>query len=151
MPAVFFPRQYLSPLFLCSQALRCYFISWRIYKIALMCRNIKWRLYLGLRSFLITWSFSLMHLKPRWKNQNIERYTMVSLTKNPYLHFKRSFLTEMSKISTNNIFKNFRKILESLTHFQPIFLLDTPWKHHKTKDFLMVSGGIEVQHCLKMG
>ena len=42
-------------------------------------------------------------------------------------------------------------IMLSLTHFQPMFHFDTPWKHLKTWSFLMVSGGIELEHWLKMG
>ena len=37
-----------------------------------------------------------------------------------------------------------------LTHFQPMFHFYTPWKHHKIGGFLMFSGGIEVEHWLKM-
>ena len=39
----------------------------------------------------------------------------------------------------------------TLTHFQPLFHFYTPWKHKKTFAFLMFSGGIEVEHWLKMG
>ena len=38
-----------------------------------------------------------------------------------------------------------------LTHFQPMFHLNTPPKHQKTSGFLMSLGGIVVGHCLKMG
>ena len=38
-----------------------------------------------------------------------------------------------------------------LIHFQPMFHFYTPWKHQKTGGFLMFSGGIEVQHWLKIG
>ena len=33
--------------------------------------------------------------------------------------------------------------LNVLTHFMPLFSFDNPWKHQKTKGFLMFSGGIE--------
>ena len=36
-----------------------------------------------------------------------------------------------------------------LTHFKPMFHFYTPWKQ-KTGGFLMFSGGIEVEHWLKM-
>ena len=39
----------------------------------------------------------------------------------------------------------------SLTHFQPMFHFYTIWKHQKTSGFLIFSGGIEVEHWLKMG
>ena len=38
-----------------------------------------------------------------------------------------------------------------LTHFRPMFHFYTPWKHQKTGGFLMFSGGIEMEHWLKMG
>ena len=38
-----------------------------------------------------------------------------------------------------------------LNPFQPIFHFYIPWKHQKTGGFLMFSGGIEVEHWLKMG
>ena len=37
-----------------------------------------------------------------------------------------------------------------LTYFWPIFPFYTPWKHQKTVDFLMVSGGIKWEHWLEM-
>ena len=40
--------------------------------------------------------------------------------------------------------------LFNLTHFQPIFHFYTPWKHQKPSDFLMFSGGIEVEYWLTM-
>ena len=46
------------------------------------------------------------------------------------------------------IVQSFKK---SLTHFQPMFHFYTPWKQQKTGGFLMFSGGIEVEHWLKMG
>ena len=41
--------------------------------------------------------------------------------------------------------------LRTLTHFQPTFHFYTPRKYQKTYGFLMFSGGIEVEHWLKMG
>ena len=38
-----------------------------------------------------------------------------------------------------------------LTHFHPIFHFYSPWKHEQASSFLMFSGGIEVEHWLKMG
>ena len=37
-----------------------------------------------------------------------------------------------------------------LTHFWPMFLFYTPWKHQKTKGFLVFSGGIKWEHWLEM-
>ena len=37
-----------------------------------------------------------------------------------------------------------------LAYFQPMFHLYTRWKHQKTFGLLMFSGGIEVEHWLKM-
>ena len=39
----------------------------------------------------------------------------------------------------------------AVTHFQPMFHFYIPRKHQKTSGFLMFSGGIEVEHWLKMG
>ena len=38
-----------------------------------------------------------------------------------------------------------------LTHFGPMFHFYTPWKCQKTKDFLMFSGGVEMERRAKMG
>ena len=35
--------------------------------------------------------------------------------------------------------------------FKPMFHFCIPWKYQKTGGFLMFSGGIEVEHWLKMG
>ena len=47
--------------------------------------------------------------------------------------------------------KTQEKQMYFLTHFQPMFHSYNPWKHKKTGDFLMFSGGIEVECWLKMG
>ena len=39
----------------------------------------------------------------------------------------------------------------SLTHFKPMFHFYTPWKHQKTRGFFIFSGGVEIEHLLKMG
>ena len=39
----------------------------------------------------------------------------------------------------------------TLTHFQTMFHFYTSLKNHKTLGFLTFSGGIEVEHWLKMG
>ena len=41
--------------------------------------------------------------------------------------------------------------LPMLTHFWPIFPFSTSWKHQKSVDFLVFSGGIKREHWLKMG
>ena len=38
-----------------------------------------------------------------------------------------------------------------LAHFMPLVSLDTPWKHQKTKGFLMFSEGIESDQWHEMG
>ena len=38
-----------------------------------------------------------------------------------------------------------------LTHFMPLISFYTPWKHQKTSDFLMFSGGIERDQWDEMG
>ena len=38
----------------------------------------------------------------------------------------------------------------NITHFQLIFHSYTPWKHQKISGFLMVSGGTDEKHWLKM-
>ena len=40
--------------------------------------------------------------------------------------------------------------ISPLTHFKSMFHFYTPWKQ-KTRGFLMISGGIKVEHWLKMG
>ena len=39
---------------------------------------------------------------------------------------------------------------DSLTHFRPLLLFYTPWKHQKTRGFLMFSGGIKWDYWPKM-
>ena len=38
-----------------------------------------------------------------------------------------------------------------LTHFMPLISFDTRWKHQKTRDFLMFSGGNKRDHWYEMG
>ena len=42
------------------------------------------------------------------------------------------------------------QMIKKLTHFWPIFPFYTPWKHQKTKDFLVFSGGIRWDHLLEI-
>ena len=48
-----------------------------------------------------------------------------------------------------NTFKQSK--LRHLTHFCPMFYVNTPWKHQKTKGFLMFSGVMEMEHWVKTG
>ena len=38
-----------------------------------------------------------------------------------------------------------------LTHFKPMLHFYTPWKRQKTRGFLTLSGGMEIEHWLIMG
>ena len=38
------------------------------------------------------------------------------------------------------------QVTASLTHFRRMFPFYTPWKHHKTRAFLIFSGGKETDH-----
>ena len=67
--------------------------------------------------------------------------------KTPWHLTQNFFLFNMNFIDSKLI-----TMLEiSLTHFQPMFHIYTPCKYRKTRGFLMFSGGIEVDHWLKMG
>ena len=66
------------------------------------------------------------------------------------------FIVNFEHIS--NLFQLFQLLAPFLlTHFQPMFhfyiplIKKSPWKHQKTGGFLMFSGGIDVEHWLKMG
>ena len=50
----------------------------------------------------------------------------------------------------NVIFIKFQQIA-NLTHIQPMLHFHTPWKHQKTSNFLMFSGGTETEQWFKMG
>ena len=47
--------------------------------------------------------------------------------------------------------KKMKSSTNTLTHFRLMLYFYTPWKHPKTGRFLMFSGGVEVEHWLKMG
>ena len=47
--------------------------------------------------------------------------------------------------------KYLKFIIPSLTHFMPIFPFYTPGKRQKTRDFLIFSGGIEMEHWPEIG
>ena len=46
---------------------------------------------------------------------------------------------------------NFIVNYELLTYFKSMLHLSTPWKSQKISGFLTFSGGIEMEHWLKMG
>ena len=60
----------------------------------------------------------------------------------------RKYKSWQKKVRTQNVAVTKTKLL---TYFQPIFHFYTPWKHQKASGFRMFSGGIEVEHWLKMG
>ena len=60
-----------------------------------------------------------------------------------YDQFHRFFLPYSKNKQTNADF--------ALTNFQVTFYFHTPVKHQKVEGFLMFSGGIKVEHTLKMG
>ena len=43
-----------------------------------------------------------------------------------------------------------KESIATLTYFQQLFHFYTPWKHQKAYGFLIFSGGIEVEHWLKI-
>ena len=50
------------------------------------------------------------------------------------------------------IFREIRKYKsKGLNNFWPMFPFYNPWKHQKTKDFLVFSGGIKWEHWPEMG
>ena len=61
--------------------------------------------------------------------------------------------------TTNQILQCFKSVTKSsrmpacylLTHTKPKFHFSTPWKHQKTRSFLMFSGGIEKERWLDIG
>ena len=58
---------------------------------------------------------------------------------------------EHHPMCTNKQIRAYEGLIPFSTHFQPMFLVYTPWDHQKTRDFLMFSGGIGVEDWLKMG
>ena len=51
----------------------------------------------------------------------------------------------MSLVEFDGMYEWVSQFISPLTHFEPMFHFYTPW------GFLMFSGGIEVEHWLKMG
>ena len=68
------------------------------------------------------------------------------------LFFSKSH-KQSSLTGLENVYRLKQKVIifKALTHSQPIFHFYSPWKQQKTGGFLMFSGGIEVEHWLKMG
>ena len=75
--------------------------------------------------------------------------------------FKKLDTFHEALLSRGDIFKLFRNILNfseilritlmlPLTHFSPIFHFYTPWKVQRTSGFLTCSGGIEMEHWVKI-
>ena len=61
-----------------------------------------------------------------------------------YNHVLRNIANDV--ICIREIFSEFR----SLTQFRPMFPFYNPWKHQKTKGFLVFSGGIKWEHWPEM-
>ena len=57
----------------------------------------------------------------------------------------------LNSIFTKLLYWSVNQGLVELSHFSPVFHFYTPWKRHKIKGFLMISGGIEMEHWSKMG
>ena len=81
------------------------------------------------------------------EHDEYDKYGWTWIVLNRYF-FSRSYFWNISQKWVNVSNKNVRAEWD-LTHFQPLFHFYTPWKHQKTGRFLMFSGGIEVEHCLK--
>ena len=79
-----------------------------------------------------------------WEELHIKNKTFETLNKQ-IVHSKTIW----------NPWLNWIKVLEMvLTHFMPVVSFDTPWKHQKSKGFVMLSGGIERDSgmkCVKEG
>ena len=90
----------------------------------------------------------MLHIISFWLFSNINK-------------FHQTFVEKQFPTENNIIFAALQKHLKKnqnrlsniltrfLTHFQPMFHFYNPWKHQKTSDFLIFSGGIEVEHCWK--
>ena len=86
-----------------------------------------------------------------WSRQTFVEFFVFS-TKNR--ENKGSKLTQHI-VNLVKLFLVFRKdpfwILFFLTHFMPPISFDTPWKHQKTRGFLVFSGGIKRDQWHEMG
>ena len=59
---------------------------------------------------------------------------------------------EKGVLSLQDSFKWFlSNQISVLTHFMPLISFDTPWKHQKTRGFLILSGGIKRDQWHEMG
>ena len=59
-------------------------------------------------------------------------------------HPRYLLLVEPIPLSRSNVMFIYLSMFKGLlTHFMPQVSFNTPWKHQKTFDFLMFSGGIE--------
>ena len=74
--------------------------------------------------------------------ESIYRQCMLSVMNQESFYFK---------ISKSNTFLIRSRSMLRLTHFQSMILVYTPWKHQKSRGFLVFSGGIEVEPWLQMG
>ena len=57
----------------------------------------------------------------------------------------------VSLLFTFNLFNLFNLTFSTLTHFNPLISFYTPWKHQKTRGFLIFSGGIKRDRQHKNG
>ena len=62
----------------------------------------------------------------------------------PTLIFRKQICLYLSSILKGAFLRT------ALTHFMPLVSCYTPCKHLKTRSFLF-SGGIEIEHCAKIG
>ena len=67
--------------------------------------------------------------------------------------FPYKFLNVFRIRKANWIFEELSNLylIVFLTHFMPLISFDTPWKHQKTRGFLMFSGGLKRVQWHEMG
>ena len=64
-----------------------------------------------------------------------------------WVHYERKYFNNEITLALSNWFFG----LCCLTHVMPLVSFDNPWKHQKTKDFLMFSKGYEGDQWYEMG
>ena len=88
---------------------------------------------------------------PEWVNTEISYLTKNSIKLKSAIsgHLLQCSCAIHYEFNVLAVDSNMLKLL--LTHFMPLVSFDTPWKHQRTKGFLMFSGGIEKDQWHEMG
>ena len=111
--------------------------------------------YLGpYQTFMMKWGVFLrkqLTVKSRWLLNGLQFSQKSSIIGVWYCPKYASIVPlSLLKMWKCNLCENFPIAIQKLSHFQPMFHFYTPWKYQKIGSFLMFSGGIEVEHWLKM-